>query len=964
MSTKIPIPPFIAGQILTYHNGKRVQTLILGTFAWYRWLQAATKFSFTSDSGAFIARREQAGNKRGGWYWRAYQQREGKLRRVYLGRSEEITPERLNSAAVQLKEQGEVVVRERIPARHVLADRVSLERSHSSRSLTDTTGRQKIRRGTLETVSQPSSVLPSPLTPLIGRELEVEAICALLTQPAVREVTLTGAGGVGKTRLALAIAAEMRDAFPDGVCFVSLAAIRDPDLVLPTIAQSEGLRVNNTLAPVELLQAVLRDKRHLLVVDNFEQVIESAPTLVDLLTTCPYLNLLVTSREALRVRGEREYVVQPLSLPDQRHSHDHMAITMYGAVALFLERAREVQPEFELTALNAALVTDICCRLDGLPLALELAAARLKVLSPEALLERLGQRLQVLTGGPRDLPARQQTLRQTIAWTYDLLAGDEQRLFRLLSIFVNGCTVEAAEAAHSRMWGTSVRVLDGVTSLLNKHALYQDKQGGHTLRLLLHETIREYGLEALAARQEVEVARRVHAEYYLGLAQSYLESAKLADLLEQLEWENANLRAALHWALERPTSEVASRLETTLFTFLQRRQPPDEGNSVLEPPLPSGEDVPAQAAAGGSFMALERMLERRDREQGAMSGPELVALQRGSADARHFAVTLYLLGLIAWIIGDFAAARRYAEEGSARAKNAAETIILAYLTDLLGQIALDQGEDSKVQTLLEEGFSLHQQADDALGSLNALFFLERALFALGDMTQAQARAEEHLTFSKALGFQSGIVGALTFLGRLALEQGNTATASKYFEESLPLLGGMNENLTLAVATNLQGIGVTLAKQGRLLDAVRLWGAAGALCPILPEERALVARASAAARVALGEEPFAAAWAEGQAMTLEQALAAAGYVARPSHSSTAVTTRNEQAHRYPAASQDLTTREKEVLRLVAQGLTDAQVADALVISRRTVNAHLRSIYTKLNISSRNAATYFALEHNLI
>lgn len=259
---------------------------------------------------------------------------------------------------------------------------------------------------------------------------------------------------------------------------------------------------------------------------------------------------------------------------------------------------------------------------------------------------------------------------------------------------------------------------------------------------------------------------------------------------------------------------------------------------------------------------------------------------------------------------------------------------------------------------------LHREAGDILGSLNALFFLERALSAQGEVTQARAWAQEHLALSKAIGFRSGIVGTLTFLGRLALEEGNAATASGLFEESLALLREMNENVPLTVATNLQGIGVTLATQGRLTEAVRLWGAAEALCALLPEERATKARSLAAVRAELGEEAFTVAWAEGQAMTLEQALAVMGHIALSSQPPAQATRRARRARHHLPSSHDLTAREEEVLRLVARGLTDAQIAEALVISPRTVNAHLRSIYTKLHISSRNAATYFALEHDLI
>lgn len=961
MSDVTPVIPHIEGQTLTYQQQSHAQTLIVGTPAWYAWLETATAFTFTGDNGAYTARREHAGNRRGGWYWRAYNRHAGKLRRVYLGRPEEITPERLHATARRLAGSDEVVEPERAPARHVTTGRLELE-DRAPHPPTELSWRHAERRASPAPVRMPSSILPSPLTSLVGREPEVLAACTLLAHPDVRELTLTGTGGVGKTRLALAIAARMQDAFPDGICFVSLAAFREADLVLPAIAQAEGLPDTDTRPPAALLQAVLREKHHLLVLDNFEQVVAAAPSLVELLAACPHLKLLVTSREVLRIRGEREFVVQPLALPDPNHLPNDETLARYGAVALFVERAQEVQPTLELTALTAPLITEICRRLDGLPLALELAAARLKVLSLPMLLERLEHRLRILTGGPRDLPARQQTLRQTIAWSYDLLSHEEQRLFRLLSVFANGCTLEEAETVYGMFGGERAHVLDGVTSLLDKHLLYrsdqsdQSDQGDHPPRLLLHETIREYGREALAANHELEAARQVHAAYYLGLAVAHLESTELVVWLEQLEREYADLRAALQWALERPASEMALRLGSALFRFWEGHQRLGDGATSPERSLTSGQDVPLRVSALEPAQGAH--------ESGAALGQEMVASQRELGDACHLARSLYLLGLIAWIIGDVAMARMYAEEGLARARDSDETVTLAYLMDLIGQIALDQGEDDRARTLLNEGLMLHREASDTLGSLNALFFLERVHAASGEIAQARAYAEDHLAHAKAIGFRSGIMGTLTFLGGLALVEGNVATARERFDESLVLLRETHENQKLAIATNLQGIGVALATLGRLTEAVRLWGAAEALCALLPEERAFVARARAAVRARLGEEAFTAAWAEGRAMTLEQALAAIGQIARPGQPPAQTTRSAGKSRQHQPFVDDLTKREVEVLRLVARGLTDAQIAEALVISSRTVNAHLRSIYMKLNISSRNAATYFALHHDLI
>ena len=513
------------------------------------------------------------------------------------------------------------------------------------------------------------------------------------------------------------------------------------------------------------MQALLPHQPHLLVLDNFEQVIAAAPNLVELLAVCPQLKMLVTSREVLRVQSERQFVVQPLALPDPELPDDE-TLAHFGAVALFLERARDVRPELELNADTAPLMLEICRRLDGLPLAIELAAARLNVLSLPQLLRRLDHPLQLLTGGPRDLPARQQTLRRTIDWSYGLLSEFEQRLLRLLSVFEGGCTLEAAEDAFSAFTddGERADVLDAMTSLLDKHLVHYGERARGAPRFLMHETLREYGREALKATGEVEKARQAHAEYYLGQARALLETARAVALLADLEWEYANVRAALHWALERPASEVTVGLERALFGFLQGHKRLGPGRTLVESSQASRQAT-LLPPPSGALVAAPTPPAEPERYQ-----PE------STSDTQLFARSLYLLGIIAWIIGDFAMARLYTEQGLARARTLHDRVIHAYLLDLLGQIALDLGDDHQARTLLEEGLAVHRQAGDTLGSLNALFFLERTLSTLDDMSTARTYAEEHLALARAIGFQIGAIGALIFLGRLALEEGNTSAA--------------------------------------------------------------------------------------------------------------------------------------------------------------------------------------------
>jgi predicted ATPase len=408
--------------------------------------------------------------------------------------------------------------------------------------------------------------LPAQVTALIGREQEVAAVCALLRRPQVRLVTLTGTGGVGKTRLGLEVATNLLDDFADGVCFVPLAPISDPDLVVATIAQTLGIQETGEQPLSDLLQAFVRDKCLLLLLDNFEQVLVAAPGLSDLLADCPQLNILVTSRAVLHIRAEHEFPVPPLALPDLTHLPESEALLQYAAVALFLERAKAVKPDFQLTPANTRTIAEICVRLDGLPLAIELAAARIKLLPPQALLTRLGHRLQVLTSGARDASARQQTLRNTLAWSYDLLDAQEQRLFRRLPVFVRGCTLEAVEGLYTALGEMPADVLDGVASLMDKSLLRQVEREGEEPRLLMLATIREYGLEVLASAGEMESTRRAHAAHYLALAERAeleLGGPQQAAWLERLEREHDNLQAALQWSLEQAGDEESGTVPGT-----------------------------------------------------------------------------------------------------------------------------------------------------------------------------------------------------------------------------------------------------------------------------------------------------------------------------------------------------------------------------------------------------------------
>ena len=402
------------------------------------------------------------------------------------------------------------------------------------------------------------SDVPAPFTPLVGREQESKAVSTLLTQPLVRLLTLTGTGGIGKTRLALQVVPTLKSEFPDGCCFVSLASIESPDLIIPTLVQALKAQRGKKSSPFASLKNFLRDKLFLLVLDNFEHLVEATPLLLELLSSCSGLKMLVTSRAVLGVQGEYRFPLRPLELPDLKHLPHSEALSHIPAVALFVQRAQGVIPGFQLTRTNAKSIAEICTRLDGLPLAIELAAARIRVLSPQALLKYLKHRLQVLTSGGPDLPARQQTLHNTLSWSYNLLTAEDQWLFRHLAVFIDGCTLEAIEALYTASGDTTTRVLDRVASLLNKSLLQSVEEEGNGIRFLMLETIREYSLECLAACGELEQAKDDHAAYYAGFTEE-TEPALLgrpqSTETELLVREYGNASAALQWLLDHKERE-------------------------------------------------------------------------------------------------------------------------------------------------------------------------------------------------------------------------------------------------------------------------------------------------------------------------------------------------------------------------------------------------------------------------
>jgi len=524
--------------------------------------------------------------------------------------------------------------------------------------------------------------LPGQLTPLLGREQDVASVCTLLGRAEVRLLTLVGTAGVGKTRLALQVATKLVEDFVDGVYFVSLAPIADPDYVIPTIAQVFELREVGSQSLLDTLKAYLQDKEILLLLDNFEQIVAAALLIADLLLCCPRLKVLVTSREVLHLSAEYQFPVAPLALPDLQHLPMLEALPQYAAVALFVQRAQAVRPDFALTAANARIICEICTRIDGLPLAIELAAARIKLLSPQALLARLEKRLQVLTRGVQDLPERQQTLRNTISWSYNLLNANEQRLFRLLSVFVGGCTFEAVDAVCRASGGVAGDVLDGVASLLDKSLLSQLEQDDgeqEDWRLYMLETIREYGLESLEASGEAEATRYAHACYYVSFAKEAeveLGGAEQARWLERLEREHDNLRAVMQWSLEdveeeegRGRIEMALQLGGALRRFWIRRGHYTEGRHFLERLLGRSSGAAALLRAKALLTAARLALGQGDYERGEELCEESLALRQTLGDTWGTAISIGSLGNVAHTQGAYERAIALYEESLALFRN-------------------------------------------------------------------------------------------------------------------------------------------------------------------------------------------------------------------------------------------------------------------------------------------------------
>jgi predicted ATPase/class 3 adenylate cyclase len=677
--------------------------------------------------------------------------------------------------------------------------------------------------------------LPLQPTPFVGREQEVEAIVDLVRRPEVRFLTLTGPGGTGKTRLALQAAVELLDDFTDGVFFVPLAPLNDPELVPATIAATLGIREEGDQPLREQLRSVLATKELLLVLDNVEHLVEAAPAVGELLETSSRLKVLATSRVPLHLRAEREYPVPPLGLPRRKPPPTLEQLSQYEAVRLFIDRAQAVKPDFAVDNENAPAVAEICHRLDGLPLAIELAAARVRMLPPQAMLARLEQRLPFLTTGARDAPARQRTLRDAIAWSYDLLTAEEQAVFRRLAVFAGGCTLDSAEAV--AIPDGELDIFDGLEQLVEHNLIRQAVGTAGEPRFAMLETIREYGLERLSESGEADGVRRRHAAFFLALveqAEPALHSPQQLVWLERLEAEHDNLRTALSWALEQET-ETALRLAAGLGRFWIFRGHLGEGRGWLERALETrGEPHPVRARA--LVVAGEFARHMGDYEREAALQEAGLALARTFRDRRTEAQVLLELGLHAGFTdGDYALADALTEES------------LAILRDL----------------------------GDAWGIARALNNLGYRAYLRGDFGRAAALLDEAVTFARAAGDRSLLAFILDSRGALAEAQGELGLAADLYREAL--VSAQEIDNPIVVAMILNALAAVAASRGQPAGAARIMGAASALREAIgvpmttTDDEARIAGTVSAARELLGEVAFATAWEEGRAQPLEQAV---------------------------------------------------------------------------------------------
>jgi non-specific serine/threonine protein kinase len=804
----------------------------------------------------------------------------------------------------------------------------------------------------------------------IGREREMTAVRGLLANS--RLLTLTGVGGSGKTRMALQVATDLLEEFAHGVWWVELAALSDPMLVPQTVASAVGIPERAGCTVTEVLADALRPKHLLLVLDNCEHLLEACAQLIEtLLHTCSQVRVLVTSREALTIPGETIWLVLPLRVPDTYQPPPIEGLLTYEAVQLFVERARSHLPSFTLTPENASAVVQVCRRLDGMPLAIELAAARIRALSVEQIVARLDDAYRLLTGGSRSALPRQQTLRAAMDWSYYLLSAQEQAFFRRLSVFAGSFSLEAAEAICAGEPGEAYDVLAVLSSLIDKSLVQVEERRGEA-RYRLLETVRQYGQDKLQEFAEAAKVRRTHRDWYARLAEqaeAETQEARQLSVLDRLEAEHDNLRAALGWSLEQQEAETAAQIGASIRLFWLLRGYMSEGRSWLERALSGFSEQTAVRAKALNAAAILASLQD-DYQRAKTLAEESLELSRELGESKQTGYALYILGRLARIEGNYAGAVTYFEESLALFRALGQKHDMALVLSGLGLAVMYLGEYEQAAAFCEASLALSRELGDPRGTASWLTNLGIVMLARGDVQRAKALCEESLAMRRALGYKGGIAHTLTVLGRIALDQGAYERAIACYQESLALRQETGEKE--GIATALEGLAAVAGMQGQPVRAVRLSGAASSLrtllgAPLPPIDSRYYEQTVAALRTQLEEPTFLNAWAEGQAMALEEALAEAMQLRAQEHiPPTTFPASLETPSPSPSRSNPfgLTAREVEVLRWLSQGLTTTHISEQLTISPRTVDAHVRSIYSKLEVTSRAAATRAAIEHKMI
>ncbi len=735
--------------------------------------------------------------------------------------------------------------------------------------------KQPARNETDRTASASNTNLPYQHVPLIGREEELRTLQKILLQAGTGLLTVTGPGGIGKTRLALQVAANLLKDFEDGVFFVSLASIANPDLVTATITQALGLKTSESQIGVELLKRSLSDKQRLLVLDNFEQVAEAAPLLGELLAAAPELKILVTSRAVLHLYGEHEFNVPPLAVPDLNALPPLEVLAGLPAVALFVSRAQAVTGDFQLTNDNARVVAEVCVRLEGIPLALELAAARIKLFAPRALLTELSHRLTLSVQKSADIAPRHQTLRNAVAWSYQLLEPDEQSLFAQLGVFVGGFTLEAADAVCTDK-NPEVPMLEQLASLVDKSMLQHGRRENGQPRFVMLETLREYALEQLGSLGQTETAHRQHWTYYLHWVEAIEPGPREPDLpvwMKQLEEEHDNLRAALKWTLEQDEVEAALRIAGAIWKLWQIHGHMEEGVEWMKTILSRSQGHPSEARAKALWGAGWLGMVKGNLDQSRKYFEEGAAISRQVGNLRYLGLSLHGIGAVARGQGDFATSRAAFDESLPLFQALGNNEDIAWTFEHLGATAMEQADFDQAILYLSQALKLFQELQQNWACAEALTFLGHAALQQRDYPLAQKRYEAALAIYRELEDRPNVATMNSYVGATLFGRGDYERAIGLYKESLLLARDLKDYWGLT--WGVERLAEVAEQLGQFDRAARLWGAADALRHVsgvswhpgfhsyYTEQRfdSLKAR--------LGEARWAQLWAEGREMGLNE-----------------------------------------------------------------------------------------------